>query len=31
MWSFMAAMMVGVPNIIHTWQAQKKSDKEQKG
>ena len=28
MWSFMAAMMAGVPSMIHTWQAQKKVKQE---
>ena len=30
MWSFMAAMIAGVPSIIHTWQAQKKADMQDK-
>lgn len=25
MWSFIAAMMAGVPCMIHTWQTQKKA------
>lgn len=28
MWSFMVAMLVGMPNIIRTWQAQKKANGE---
>ena len=30
MWSFIAAMMAGVPSMIHTWQAQKKANQEHK-
>ena len=30
MWSFVAAMMVGVSSMIHTWQAQKKANQEHK-